>query len=211
MSKYCGNCGAQMDDSARVCGNCGTPFVGATPASGAARTQFRSPAAKAKNKKILTIAGGAAAALVVLIIVIKILTTFTGYNGAVRKAMKAYEKYDIDTLASMSSDYLYMNNADDVDDYFKSILNSDYDRFDDYVGHNYKLSYEVKETYKMPEYELSEYRNYADYNDYDIGDLSTIKVSDISVTAKGSGSETITIRLALIKEGRSWKIFWLES
>lgn len=26
MTKYCGNCGAQMDDDARVCGNCGTPF-----------------------------------------------------------------------------------------------------------------------------------------------------------------------------------------
>ena len=211
MSKFCGNCGAQMDDSARVCGNCGTPFSGAAPVSGSARTQFRSPAAKEKNKKILTIAGGAAAALVVLIIVIKILTTFTGYNGAVRKVMKAYEKYDIDTLASMSSDYLYMDNGDYVDDYFESILKSDYANFDDEVGHNYKLSYTVKETYKIPEYELSGYRNYADYHGFDIEDFESIKISEISVTAKGSGSKTITIRLALIKESHSWKIFAVES
>lgn len=25
MSKFCGNCGAQLDDSMRVCGYCGTP------------------------------------------------------------------------------------------------------------------------------------------------------------------------------------------
>lgn len=25
--KFCGNCGAQMDDAARVCGQCGTPFM----------------------------------------------------------------------------------------------------------------------------------------------------------------------------------------
>ncbi len=207
MSKYCGNCGAQMDDSARVCGNCGTPFVGATPASGAARTQFRSPTAKAKNKKTLKIAGGAAAALVVLIIVIKILTTFTGYNGAVRKVMKAYENYDVDTLVSMSSDYLYIDNRD-VDFYFDSMLRIDYANFDDEVGHNYKLSYKVKETYKIPEYELLDYR---DTGYYDTADLKTIKISDISVTAKGSGSETIIIRLLLIEENRSWKIFAMES
>lgn len=26
MSKFCGNCGAQLDDAAKVCGNCGTPL-----------------------------------------------------------------------------------------------------------------------------------------------------------------------------------------
>lgn len=27
MSKFCGNCGAQMEDQAKVCGMCGTPFT----------------------------------------------------------------------------------------------------------------------------------------------------------------------------------------
>lgn len=27
MAKFCGNCGAQMDDGAKICGMCGTPFV----------------------------------------------------------------------------------------------------------------------------------------------------------------------------------------
>ena len=27
MAKFCGNCGAQMSDSAKVCGMCGTPFT----------------------------------------------------------------------------------------------------------------------------------------------------------------------------------------
>lgn len=29
MAKFCGNCGAQMNDDANVCGMCGTPFAGA--------------------------------------------------------------------------------------------------------------------------------------------------------------------------------------
>lgn len=29
MSKFCGNCGAKLEDDARVCGNCGTPLDGA--------------------------------------------------------------------------------------------------------------------------------------------------------------------------------------
>ena len=29
--KFCGKCGAQMDDSARVCGQCGTPFMEVAP------------------------------------------------------------------------------------------------------------------------------------------------------------------------------------
>ncbi len=32
MAKFCGNCGAQMEDSAKVCGYCGTPFENAVVA-----------------------------------------------------------------------------------------------------------------------------------------------------------------------------------
>lgn len=28
MAKFCGNCGAQLDDGDKVCGQCGTPVNG---------------------------------------------------------------------------------------------------------------------------------------------------------------------------------------
>lgn len=28
MAKFCGNCGAQLDDDDKVCGQCGTPVTG---------------------------------------------------------------------------------------------------------------------------------------------------------------------------------------
>ena len=30
MAKFCGNCGAQLDDGDKVCGQCGTPVNGNT-------------------------------------------------------------------------------------------------------------------------------------------------------------------------------------
>lgn len=31
MARFCGNCGAQLDDDAKVCGQCGTPIDGNVP------------------------------------------------------------------------------------------------------------------------------------------------------------------------------------
>lgn len=30
MAKFCGNCGARLEDDAKICGKCGTPVEGVT-------------------------------------------------------------------------------------------------------------------------------------------------------------------------------------
>lgn len=104
MAKFCGYCGAQMEDFAVVCGNCGAPLE-AAPApgmAGAPYMQYVDPAKRAQTKKIITIAAAGAAAAVVMIVAIALLVNFTGWKGATNKIMKAYLKEDADTISAMT-------------------------------------------------------------------------------------------------------------
>ena len=52
MAKYCGNCGAQLEDNAKVCGNCGT-LLDNTKVEG---LNYTDPARKKKmGKRIKTL------------------------------------------------------------------------------------------------------------------------------------------------------------
>lgn len=65
MSKFCGNCGAQLEDSVKVCGYCGTPFE-AVSVEG--KTQKHHTG---KSKKIII------SLVVVVAIVIGLFSTFS--------------------------------------------------------------------------------------------------------------------------------------
>ena len=72
MAKFCGSCGAQLDDSAKICGICGTPLAGVS-----AKTKIPgineisiSPKQKEMVKKYAPLAGIAIVALIVVIIII---------------------------------------------------------------------------------------------------------------------------------------------
>lgn len=52
MARFCGNCGAQIDENAKVCGQCGTPIEGSTKTP---PVKIIDPEKKKKNKKIFKI------------------------------------------------------------------------------------------------------------------------------------------------------------
>lgn len=211
MAKFCGNCGAKLDDDAKVCGQCGTPLDGApTNISG---LKVVDPEKQKKVKKAVKLVAVLAALVVVAVIALNIASKYTGYNGLLRKVMTAYENYDIDTLVSLSSDMYYYGEEDWVEYYFEYTVGNNLDSFESSVGHSYKLSYEVDETYVMSERKVDEMLNEIEntYADFDISVIDKIVVADLTLTAKqGSKSVNRDIKVIMSKENGSWKLLYIE-
>ena len=51
------------------------------------------------------------------VIAVNVVLKFTGYNGLLRKVMKAYETYDIEKLVSLSSNIYYYGEENYGEDY----------------------------------------------------------------------------------------------
>lgn len=207
MARFCGNCGVQLDTDAKVCGQCGTPVM-------TTKTQKKNPE---KKKKILKkIKWGAFFALIVIVALMtyKITSNFIGNKGLVRKVMKAYEKYDIDTLILLSSDiYFYADDKDYVEYYFESCIGNNLDSFESTIGHRYKFSYEIREIYTMSEHRKDRILKDLEYlyPEFDIGLISDFSVAEVSITAKkGNNSVKREIEIIMTKENDNWKILYIE-
>lgn len=213
MAKYCGNCGAQMENSDRVCGNCGTPFGTAVKTYNVSIVDpEKKKAAQKKVKKIVKLCVGTAALILVAVIAINLITAFAGYNGLVRKVMVAYENYDIDALVDMSSDVYYYSSEDYAERYFENAVGYALDAFESSVGHSYKLSYEVIETYKLSN------RNFQSmlddiawsYENFDHSVIEEIVVAKVNVTAtQGKRSVDREIEITMTKENGNWKVLYI--
>lgn len=210
MARFCGNCGAQIDENAKVCGQCGTPVEDSTKIP---LVKIIDPEKKKKNKKIFKIVIALALVVAVAVTAINVVSKFTGYNGLLRKVMTAYEGYDIDTLVSLSSDIYYYGEEDYVESYFENSVGSALDSFETSVGHSYQFSYEVNETYTMSERKTKEVLDGIEYTypDFDVSIIEEMVVSDITVTAKqGSKSVERDLNITMSKENGTWKLLYIE-
>lgn len=211
MAKYCGNCGNQLEDTARVCGYCGAPFDDTS--QNIAGVDYKSPESKGKTKKMIKriviiaiIAGVAFAGF-------KVATEFTGPKGMVRNVMKAYENYDINGLVDMSSDVWFYEMADYVENYFESGVGNDLDYYETSVGHNYKFSYEVSEIYEPSERRLVELEEDVQqlYEDFDMGMVEKVMVAHVKAFAeKGGRTVNRDVVLTLTKESGEWRVLYME-
>lgn len=153
------------------------------------------------------------ALVLVAVIAFNVVCQFTGYNGLLRKVMAAYEEYDIDTLISLSSDIYFYGDEDWVENYFEYSVGDELDSFESTVGHSYKLSYEVIETYKRSN------RNFQstldditwNYKDFDHSVIEKIVVAKVNVTAtQGKQSVDREIEITMTKESGNWKVLYIE-
>lgn len=210
MARFCGNCGAQLDDDAKVCGQCGTPIDGNSGKVPGLKVVDPEKKMMKKVKGVIALA----IVMVIAVVVIKIISGFTGTNGLVRKIMAAYEKYDIDTIVSFSSDMYYYNDYEDyVDEYFEYAVGSNIDSFESSVGHSYKMSYEVEEIYDLSQRKQDEMLKNIEYAypDFDVDIISKIAVANVKVTAKqGSKSVSKTVNITMSKEGNTWKLLYID-
>lgn len=212
MARFCGNCGAQLDDDARVCGQCGTPIDGGQ--GKIPGLKITDPEKKKKLAKRIKTVVALLVVAVVAIVGIRVALSFTGTNGLVRKVMSAYEKYDIDALVSLSSDmYYYSDYENYVDEYFEYAVGKNIDSFESSVGHSYKMTYEVEETYDLSQRKQDEMLKNIEfmYPDFDVDLISKISFASVKITAKqGSKSVSKTVKITMAKEGNSWKLLYIE-
>lgn len=142
-----------------------------------------------------------------------IASNFIGPKGLVRKAMKAYEKYDIEQLVSLSSDMYFYGDEDEAESYFEYGVGNDLDELENSVGHSYKLTYKIKEIYDLSERRQDELLDSIEYlyPYFDVDTIKKISVASVSVTAKkGSKSVNRNIEITMTKEGKEWKILYIE-
>lgn len=214
MARYCGHCGTRLDDDARVCGNCGTPLSGAT--SYISDVKFADPEKKKKThgkfKKVIKLCVGLTILVLAVVITINVVTAFTGYNGLLRKVMEAYKDYDIDTLVSVSSDLNFYESEESAESYFKDTVGYTLDAFETSVGHSYKLSYKVDESYTLSKrkYESMMERISRLYSQFDTSIIEKIVVAEVTVTAQqGKKSVSKTLEITMTKENGQWRLLYI--
>lgn len=210
MAGFCGNCGAKLDEGQRVCGQCGTPVEGAmkTPV-----IRVDNPEKKKKSKRRFKAVTAIIVVVLIGVIAVNVVLKFTGYNGLLRKVMKAYEAYDIEKLVSLSSNIYYYGEENYGEDYFESKVGETLEFFETSVGHNYKISYEINETYKMSNRSINETLDQIEYkySNFDISTIEEIVVCDLNVTAKqDSKSQNKAISIFMSKEEGKWKLFYIQ-
>ena len=215
MAKFCGNCGMQLDDSARVCGNCGTPLE-STAVNTLVITAVKSEKKKKMRKKVKRVLGlliGLSVLVFVAITTLKIVKNYTGTNGVVRKAMSAYMDYDILELVDLSSDMYYYTEDEYDEKYFRNVVGRAFDDFEVYVGRNYKLTYEIKDTYELSNRNIETMltRIEESYPNFDVSIIEKVVTAEISITAEG-GKKTYVrdVEITMSKEDGEWKILYIE-
>lgn len=208
MAKFCGNCGAQMDDAAKVCGNCGVPFSGSD-----VQVKYEDPEKKEqerqKMKKLATKYGMIAAGAIALIILIGIIVANTGLNGMVKDVTKAHKKFDLDALVEMSSDLYYYADESYAEMVFQNVLDSHHDYFEQEVGHKYKISYETIETYELSKRNLEEALEQIAmiFPDFDVEMIDKIKIARVEMRARQGGEEMyMHMELVFSKENGKWRL-----
>lgn len=209
MAKFCWNCGTPLEDNAKMCGKCGTPVDGAS--TDVPGLKIADPEKQKKTKKAIKLVAILAVIVVFAVIAINIVPKYTGYNGLLRKVMAAIEDYDIDTILSLSSDVFYHFDEDYVDSYFEDTVGEILDNFDSSVGHNFKLTYEINDTYVMSERKSDELlEDLEESYDFDISSIEKIVVADLTLTAKQEKkSDDIDVEVIMVKENGSWKLLLL--
>lgn len=211
MAKFCGNCGTQLEDDAKICGKCGTPLDGVT--ANIPGLKVTDPEKQKKMEKTLKLAVGTVTLVIVAVIAFSVVSQYTGYNGLLRKVMTAYENYDIDALISLSSDMYYYGEEDWVEHYFEYNVGENLDSFEFSVGHSFKLSYEINESYVMSEHKVNELLDEIEntYTDFDVSVIEEVVVADLTITAKqGSKSVNRDINIVMTKEDGSWRLLYIE-
>lgn len=205
MPRFCGNCGAKLEENAKVCGYCGTPVNPVEKKI--AGVEYGKKKGHAKLVMVMIVL------LILIVFGFNVILSYTGCKGLIRQVMKAYKEYDIDTLVEISSG-MYADGMEDIAAYyFEYTVGDDLDTYEDAVGHKYKLSYEINEIYTMSERRLSELLNNISekYPAFDVNTIQKVKVAELTVTAKeGSRSSEYALQLIMSKEEGSWKLMYIE-
>lgn len=206
MAKFCGTCGFQNDDNAKICGNCGAMFPETkTPMNNPLESlKNMTPEKKEKVKKYGTYACAGVAGLIVLIIVISILSGF-GAKGTAKKFMKAY----LTNKPSKAASLYYLSgddvSKDDVKEQWEDRCEFMRDALEEEFDGKPSVSIKVSKKTKLSDRAVKALNERLEDND-----APTIKKAvyfKVRVTAKRKGdSETETFGVLVVKQKGKWRV-----
>ena len=205
MSKFCENCGAEMDDNQVVCPNCGNgaeaEAVKAEEKVAEATQTTTSSAAKSDNVKKYAIIGGIAAAVVVLIAIIASILS-GGWKKPINNYFKGMEKGNLKTYTKAFPDFY--NDKVDLDD---DDMDKLHDNLEDSYGKNIKIKYEVTKKENIKKDDLKKVQEYIEkVYDEDVK-VTAGKEVKVKATIKGKDdSDTDTQKMYVYKINGKWKL-----
>ncbi len=216
MAKFCGICGAKLDDTARVCGYCGVPLnneplnnnVSSIP--GVVSESEKEMAEK--TKKVFKSGAMIIVAITVLALGINILSSFTGYKGAVRKVINAFEDYDMNTLCSCASELCYYgNDIEYFEELFEKRVADKLDFYEEELGHNLKMSFKIIDSYKLDDRNRDDLLDELEEKGAYVDGIDTVRKVELELTVKGSKRTNTyyTDDLVMVKENGKWKVLYL--
>lgn len=204
MSKFCENCGAEMNDDQVVCPNCGNGAEAKVEetVSNATETTTTSSAANKENLKKYGIIGGIAlAVIVILAIIINILTS--GWKKPIDNYFKGMEKGNLKTYQKAYPDF-YNDKMDLDDDDMEDMK----DGLEDEYGEKIKISYKITKSEKIKKDDLKKVQEYIEkVYDEDVK-ITAGKEVKVKATIKGKDdSDTDTQKMYVYKIDGKWKLF----
>lgn len=206
MAKFCGNCGTQLDDDARVCGCCGTPVDGEK-----VKTKTINPGIKKKIKTIGILSLMGIVVLIAGIITFNTISYMNGYEKPIKEFVSAMSDFDIDKLLTVSSEIgMTDDSMYDIDEKLSSVISSVLDNYELSVGYDVKLDCKVTESYILPERKYLEFINYIEeMYYYDTSYINDIVYAKVDIIAKGvDGEKTFSDQnVYVIKEDGKWGVY----
>ena len=213
MSKFCGNCGAKMDDDDKVCGECGTPFSD----SGSSTTATSVVAGKKGGmNSIIKIGAAALIGIIALVLAINIIGSSSGYKGTLNKMIKSYKNADpeiymsvISYVAEEMAEEIYDEDAEDkLYDSLDGLITERLDEYEDSVGNIKKISYEITDENDISDRKVDKFKDEIEENyNIDASDIKAIKAVKIKISVKGAKKTAVFHEdVCLIKEPGGWKI-----
>lgn len=214
MAKFCGNCGAQVEDDAKVCGNCGVPLDGgAVP-----NIDTDNAPKKSGGNKILPAIIAAVVAIIVIIVAVNIVKKNTGYRATLNRAFKDIEKVDsvalADEFSAVIEDIYSEYGSGYIEDAFDKEINNLLDDMEDKAGANPKISYRIKKASKLSDRKVANLGEEIEKYDknYDKDLLTQVVELDLEVNVKGP-EDKYSLKwndVTLVKEDGKWKILYIE-
>lgn len=212
MSKYCQNCGAQMEDNAVFCANCGAqsevaysndaaPAYNTAPAYDAAPAYAPAPASTSfqlsnlLDKKNLPILLGAVAVLIVFIIILSTIFGGGGWKSALDNYIDVVIHGKVNKLEKLApKEYWsyyedeYDEDFDDIKDEFEDNVDDMLEELEDEYGKNIKVSYKVEDKKTLSDRKLEKIAEGLNEK-YDIKESSVKKAIEVELEMTIKGSE----------------------
>lgn len=181
MSKFCENCGAEMEDNQVVCSNCGNGAEAEKVAEPVAEEVKANPTTSNKSdliKKVGIIGGIVAAVAIIVAIIVSIVSS--GWKKPLKNYVQGMNKCDSEKYLAAYPDFLKMKTTDsDLKD-MKKNAEKEY-------GDNVKYSYKILKKEKIKKDELKDVEEYISKK-YD-EKVKVKKGYKVKIEAKTKGKE----------------------